>query len=85
MIGINADRIRSLVSECHTEPEVVAALRSHKIKYTYTTETGTLSIKVPCRKGSVRIYRTCSKASPFMVHTARSSGIYPIPVLHNDY
>ena len=84
MIGVNAERIRSMIADCKTEPEVVAVLRSHKVKYAFTTDTGTLAIRVPCRKGAVRIYRTCSRTSPFMVHSTRSSGVYPVPVLHPD-
>lgn len=84
MIKVSTDRIRSLVSGCITEMEVAAVLRSHKIHYTFTTETGILSIRIPCRKGSVQVYRTCSRSNPFAVHGIRSNTVYHVPVLYND-
>ena len=85
---VSVSRLRSLISGCRTDPEVIAVLRSHKIRYSYTTETGSLSIKIPCRKGSVRIYRTCSRSAPFQVRQAVPvPNLYPVPVpvLHPDY
>lgn len=79
---VNSSRIRSIVADCKTEYDIVLALRSHKIKYTYTTETGILNIRIPYRKGCIRIYRTCSKNTPFMVHTMRSC-VQSIPVIYN--
>lgn len=84
---VSVSRLRSLISVCRTDPEVVAVLRSHKIRYSYTTETGSLSIKIPCRKGSVRIYRSCSRSAPYMVSAVSPSPFVPVPVpvLHPDY
>ena len=70
-------RIRSIVSECRTEADVQSALRFHKIKYHYTTESGFLSVVVPCLTGSVRIYRTASKSRPFAV-----TPTHPEPYYH---
>ena len=84
MIKVSAARIRSLIAGCMTEMEVTSVLRSHKIRYTFTTETGILSIRIPCRKGSVQVYRTCSRSNPFMVHGIRSNTVYHVPVLYND-
>lgn len=84
---VSVSRLRSLISGCRTDPEVVAVLRSHKIRYSYTTETGSLSIKIPCQKGSVRIYRTCSRSAPYMVSAVTPSAFIPapVPVLHPEY
>lgn len=79
---INTARIRSIIADCTTEADIVSALRSHKVRYTYTTDTGYLNIRIPYRKGCIRIYRTCSKRSPFMVCTMKS--IIPhIPVSYD--
>ena len=85
MIGITPERIRSLISKCHTEMEVASALRSHKVKYTFTTETGFLALRVPCRKGCIRIYRACSRTAPFMVQAIRSGSVHPVPVIRSAY
>ena len=78
---VNSNRIRSIVSECMTEADIMSALRYHKIRYTFSTETGFLNIRIPYRKGCIRIYRTCSKRSPFMVQTIKSV----IPHIPVDY
>ena len=82
---INSSRIRTMISDCKTEPEIISVLRSHKIKYSYATDTGFLSIRIPCRKGYVRIYRTCSRSAPFHVKAIEPQTIYSFPVLHPDY
>lgn len=84
---VSVSRLRSLIADCRTNPDVISVLRSHKIRYSYTTETGTLSIKIQCRTGSVRIYRTCSRSAPYMVSTVSPSPFVPVPVpvLHPDY
>lgn len=84
MIKVTAARVRSLVTECKTEMEIAHVLRSHKIRYTFTTETGTLTIRIPCHKGCVRVYRTCSRSAPFMVQGTKSTMVFPVPVLHAD-
>jgi hypothetical protein len=82
---ITADRIKSLVSECRTEPEVVSVLRSHKIKYTFSTDSGYLAIRIPCRKGYIRLYRTASRSCPFLVRQDSPVPIQSIPVYHQYY
>lgn len=84
---VSVSRLRSLIADCRTDPEVIAVLRYHKIRYSYTTETGSLSIKIPCQTGSVRIYRTCSRSAPFMVSAVTPSPFVPVavPVLHPEY
>ena len=86
MIAITSNRIRSIIAECHTEMDVAKTLRYHKVKYSFSTDGGTLAVMVPCRKGMIRIYRTCSRSVRFMVqHKATGRTIYPvIPVLHPD-
>lgn len=67
MIIITPSRVKSIVSECKTDADLIANLRRHKIRYGYTTETGFLSIVIPCSTGKVRVYRTASKSNPFRV------------------
>ena len=69
MIHITAEKIRSIMSGAKTEQDVSILLRSHKIRYFFTTETGFLSVRIPCRKGCVRIYRTASRSCPFVVRS----------------
>ena len=67
MIIITPNRIKAIVADCKTDADLVANLRHHKIRYGYTTESGFLSVVVPCSTGKVRIYRTASKSNPFRV------------------
>lgn len=67
MIIITPNRIKAIVSECKTDADLVANLRHHKIRYGYTTESGFLSIVIPCSTGKVRVYRTASRSTPFKV------------------
>lgn len=79
---ISAEKIRSLVSCCTSDMDVIAILRSHKIRYQYTTETGSLSIRIPCRKGTIRIIRTCSRSMPFQV---RNNPAVIAPIARPEY
>lgn len=67
MIIITPNRIKSIVADCKTDVDLIANLRRHKIRYGYTTESGFLSVVVPCSTGKVRIYRSASKSNPFKV------------------
>lgn len=84
---ISAERIKSIVSGCKTQPDIISALRMHKVKYMFTTETGFLSIRIPYKKGIIRIYKTCSVSCPFVVRSESSTHeIRPVfPVVHNWY
>lgn len=79
---LTADRIRSIASAAGTEKELENLLRSHKIRFDWTTAPGYLAARVPCRSGSVLIYRTCSRSAPFMVRSAAAAPAvgYPYPV-----
>lgn len=79
------NRIRSMIADCKTEIDIVCTLRQHKIRYSFATDTGYTSIRIPCKKGCIRIYRTCSRSAPFLVRNDNPAMIYPVPVLHNDY
>lgn len=86
MIMITAERIRSMIRNCHTEKDVATVLRSHKVRYSFSTDTGFLSIRIPSRKGYIRIYRTCSRSCPFQVSAVAPVPFpFPVPVYHNDY
>ena len=67
MIIITPNRVKAIVAECKTDADLVANLRRHKIRYGYTTETGFLSVVIPCSTGKVRVYRTASRSNPFRV------------------
>ena len=76
MIIVTPSRIRAIVSECKTDSDLVANLRHHKIKYGYTTETGFLSVVIPCKTCKVRIYRTASRSNPFRVAPVSPTPFY---------
>lgn len=87
---INSSRIRNLVSDCKTESDIIRVLRYHKIKYSFTTETGFLSIRIPYKKGIVRVFRVCSRSYPFVIRTEKryreslvSSVPMYIPIVYN--
>ena len=81
----SSSRIRSIVAECSTESDIAITLRKHKIKFAYTTETGFLSIRIPCRKGCIRVFRTCSRSVPFTIRQENPIPFRytPVPVVRN--
>lgn len=85
MMIITAARIKNIIADCKTEIDIVSSLRCHKIRYSFATDTGYTSIRIPCKKGCIRIYRTCSRSAPFLVRNDSPTMVYPVPVLHNDY
>ena len=86
MLALSMNRVRSIVGNCKTEMDIVSILRSHKIKYSFSTDHGFLQIRIPYKKGYIRIYKTCSRSYPFMVTTVPAVPcIAPVPVLHNWY
>lgn len=78
MIIITPNRIKDIITECRTDADLIANLRHHKIRYKYTTETGFLSVVIPCSTGKVRVYRTASKSNPFRV-----APVMPTPFYYN--
>lgn len=79
---LSADRIRSLAAAASTEKDLEKILHRHKIRFSWTTAPGYLCARVPCRSGSVLVYRTCSRSAPFQVRSAepvKAAG-YPYPV-----
>ena len=84
MIALSVARIRSVISDCKTESDIALTLRSHKIRYHFSTDHGFLQIRIPYRKGYIRIYRTCSRSCPFLVSVVPSVPWFaPVPVVHN--
>ena len=67
MIIITPARIKAIVSECKTDADLVASLRYHRIRFGYTTDTGFLSVVIPCSTGKVRVYKTASRSNPFRI------------------
>ena len=82
---LTADRIRSIIADDRTEKDIEISLRLHKIRFSYDTSAGFLSLRVPVRSGIVRIYRTASRSAPFMVCAAPPSPIHPVPVSRSAY
>ena len=76
MIILTQNRLKTIVSDCKTDADLAATLRHHKIRYRYTTESGFLSVVVPCSTGAVRIYRTASRSNPFRVVPASPAKSY---------
>lgn len=76
MILVTSKRLRSIISECKTDADLVANLRRHKISYGYTTETGFLSVVIPCSTGKVRVYRSASKSNPYKVAPVSPTPFY---------
>ena len=68
-VQITADRVRSLISGCRYEHQVLAILKYHKIRFRQVpySEGYMLNLHIPCRTGIIRIYRSCSRRSPFVV------------------
>ena len=76
MIIITPNRIKDIITECRTDADLIANLRHHKIRYKYTTETGFLSVVIPCSTGKVRVYKTASRSNPFRVVPVMPTQIY---------
>ena len=66
---ITADRIRAMIAGCRTEKQVLAILKAHKVKFKQTpfSEGYMLNIRIPCKTGAIRVYRSCSRRCPFVV------------------
>lgn len=67
MIIITQSRVKAIIASCATEMDIIAALRARKVKYSFSTETGTMNIAIPCKTGKIRVYRPLSNRAPFMV------------------
>ena len=79
MMLINSARIRAIIADCRTEQDIVLSLRLHKVKYSFSTDCGYTSIRIPCRSGCIRIIRVASRSAPFLVRSEnpRRSGSAP--------
>lgn len=74
MVIITPKRVRSMLADCKNEAEVASTLRYHGVKFRYSTDSGFLSILVPCCSGTVRIFRTASKVCPMVM-----TSVAPVP------
>lgn len=87
-ITITADRIRAMLEGCRTDKQVLSVLKAHKVKYSHTpfSDGYALNIRIPCKTGAVRVYRCCSRKSPYIVqHLTPCRMVYSgIPVFHPD-
>lgn len=68
-VQITADRVRSMIAGCRDEKQVLSALKAHKVKYRQVpySEGYMLNLHIPCKTGTIRVYRSCSRRSPFIV------------------
>lgn len=69
-IMITAPRIRYILKDIKTEKDAAAALRAHRIRYTFSTSGGIFHIHIPVRSGALRVYRTACKSAPLAVVAA---------------
>lgn len=76
MIIITPNRVRSIIADCKTDVDLIANLRRHKIRYGYSTDSGFLSVIIPCSTGKVRVYRSASKSSPYKVAPVSPTPFY---------
>ena len=76
MIIITPNRVRSIIADCKTDVDLIANLRRHKIRYGYTTDSGFLSVVIPCSTGKVRVYRSASKSNPYKVAPVSPTPFY---------
>ena len=76
---VTPDRIRSILDGAHNEMDAAARLRSHRIRYSYSTTGGYLHIRIPARSGAVTVTRTASRTAPLRIEAAAPVG-YPFPV-----
>ena len=96
---VTASRVRSVIADAITEADVIDSLRRHGIRYEYSTETGYLHIRIPCRTGCLRVYRQVYRvpqnrlrsapfrsgfSAPAVPGSAPLRSPFRVPVLHND-
>ena len=67
MIIITQNRVKAIIAGCMTEMDIINALRAHKVKYSFSVETGIMNIAIPCKTGKIRVYRSLSSRAPFTV------------------
>jgi len=78
---ITQDRIRSILDDARTETDAAAALRRHRIRYTFSTAGGVLHIRIPTRSGMITVTRTASRTAPLLIAAAPAGPApYPFPV-----
>ena len=76
MIIITPARVRTIVADSKTDADLVRNLRYHKIRYKYTTESGFLSVVIPCSTGKYRVYKTASRSNPFRMEPILPTNFY---------
>jgi len=86
MAIITARRIRRILADAITDADAVDLLRSHGIRYGYSTAGGTLHICIPTRTGALRVYRTEETAPAVITGPGKDPRPfwYRSPVLHAD-
>lgn len=76
---VTVSRVRAILAGAMTETEAAAALRRHRIRYTFSTAGGIFHIRIPARSGAVTVTRTAARSAPLRVEAARPD-LYPFPV-----
>ena len=85
---VSAARVRYILAGARTEKDVEYILRAHRIRFSYDTQPGFLSFRIPARTGAVIVYKTASRSAPFMVRSAAPGSVAPVvPVrrLYHEY
>lgn len=79
---LTADRLRNIAATAATERELENVLRRHKIRFCWTTAPGFLAARVPCRSGSVLIYRAAGRSGCMVTRSAPAvaPACYPLPL-----
>ncbi len=84
---LSAARIRRIISDCNTAADIQATLRAHCIPFSYETAAGNMSIRIPARRGCIRIYNAETARAPFLaalVPPVSAGYNYTVPQYRND-
>ena len=76
---ITSERLSAMIDGLTTEAAVLAALRHGKIKTIKRFADSSFDYYIPCKKGMIRLYRTCSRTHPFIIRPVLPC-IYPDPI-----
>ena len=83
---VSVSRIRSVVDSARSDNEIAAALRRHKIPFSYSTSTGFLHIRIRSRSGPILVYRAAGRSAPVVIRSAPSAPGAPYRVqIQSDY
>ena len=85
---VTVPRIRSVIDGARSEYEIADALRRHKIRFSFSTSTGFLHIRIRSGAGPILVYRTAGRSAPIVIRSAPTAPTAPYRVPYrtdNDY